>query len=174
MIAMEEKYFKSGKTEASLYNGRPTDTGTMCHSVGVVSYERKKGNYHNLPDEWCTFINKYEHLSSADTLYLESTVDDPSITDENCCMYEMCQTISPNHPALKDNPNILTHTFAGGKYAVYHFKGYPQMLYMVYQGVFCRWLSKTGNHIDERPVFDIYRKVEENGYMEIDICFPLK
>ena len=45
---------------------------------------------------------------------------------------------------------------------------------MVYQGVFCRWLSKTGNHIDERPVFDIYRKVEENGYMEIDICFPLK
>ena len=63
---------------------------------------------------------------------------------------------------------------AGGKYAVYHFKGYPQMLYMVYQGVFCRWLSKTGNHIDERPVFDIYRKVEENGYMEIDICFPLK
>ena len=139
-----------------------------------VLYERKKGNYHNLPDEWCTFINKYEHLSSADTLYLESTVDDPSITDENCCMYEMCQTISPNHPALKDNPNILTHTFAGGKYAVYHFKGYPQMLYMVYQGVFCRWLSKTGNHIDERPVFDIYRKVEENGYMEIDICFPLK
>ena len=41
------------------------------------------------------------------------------------------------------------------------------MLYMVYQGVFCRWLSKTGNHIDERPVFDIYRKVEENGYMEL-------
>lgn len=128
-----------------------------------VLYERKKGNYNNLPEEWCAFINKYQHLSSADTLYLESTIDDPSITDENCCMYEMCQTISPNHPALKDNPHIMTHTFAGGKYAVYHFKGYPQMLYMVYQGVFCRWLSKTGNRIDERPVFDIYRKVEENG-----------
>lgn len=49
------------------------------------------------------------------------------------------------------------------------------MIYMVYQGVFCRWLSKTGNHLDEyRPVFDIYRKVEADGYMEIDICFPLK
>lgn len=107
-----------------------------------VLYERKKGNYHNLPDEWCTFINKYENLSSADTLYLESAVDDSSITDENCCMYEMCQTISPNHPALKDNPNILTHTFAGGKYAVYHFKGYPQMLYMVYQGVFADGFQK--------------------------------
>lgn len=26
----------------------------------------------------------------------------------------------------------------------------------------------------DRPIFDIYRKVEANGYMEIDICFPLK
>lgn len=139
-----------------------------------VMYERKKGNYNDLPEEWCTFIKKYEYLSTADTLYLESTIDDPSITDENGCMYELCQTISPSHPALKDNSSIQTHTFAGGKYAVYHFKGYPQMMYMVYQEVFCRWLSKTGNRIDDRPVFDIYRKVEENGYMEIDICFPLK
>ena len=26
----------------------------------------------------------------------------------------------------------------------------------------------------ERPVLDIYRKVREDGYMEIDICFPMK
>ena len=48
-------------------------------------------------------------------------------------------------------------------------------LFMVYQEIFCRWLSKTGNQLDERrPIFDIYRLVGENGYMEIDICFPLK
>ena len=29
-------------------------------------------------------------------------------------------------------------------------------------------------YLDERPVLDIYRKVREDGYMEIDICFPLK
>ena len=45
---------------------------------------------------------------------------------------------------------------------------------MVYQEIFCRWLSKTGNELDERPIIDIYRKIEESGYMEIDICFPLK
>ena len=50
----------------------------------------------------------------------------------------------------------------------------PQLLFMVYQEIFCRWLSKTGNEIDERPIIDIYRKIEEDGYMEIDICFPLK
>jgi len=140
----------------------------------LVVYERKKGNYNNLPEEWCEFIKKYEHLSSADTIYIEATIDDPSITDENRCMYELCQTISPYHPALKENTGILTHTFEGGKYAVYHYKGFPQFLFMVYQEVFCRWLSKTGNQLDKRPIFDIYRNVRQDGYMEIDICFPLK
>ena len=61
------------------------------------------------------------------------------------------------------------------EYAAYHFKGFPQFLFMVYHEIFCRWLSKTGNQLDERrSIFDIYRLVGEDGYMEIDICFPLK
>lgn len=31
MIAVEEKDLQSVKTDASLYNGQPTDTGTQCH-----------------------------------------------------------------------------------------------------------------------------------------------
>ncbi|MGN1234871.1 MAG: GyrI-like domain-containing protein, partial [Christensenellaceae bacterium] len=86
----------------------------------------------------------------------------------------LCQTISPDHPALKEDNGLLTHLFEGGKYAVCHFKGFPYFLFMVYQEVFCRWLSRTGNQLDKRPIFDIYRNVREDGYMEIDICFPLK
>ena len=140
----------------------------------LVVYERKKGNYHNMSEEWCAFIKKYEALASSDTVYIDCTIDDPSITDENSCMYELCQTISPDHPGLRENTGIFTHSFQGGKYAVYHFKGFPQFMFMVYQEIFCRWLSKTGNQIDERPIFDIYRNVRSDGYMEIDICFPLK
>lgn len=140
----------------------------------LVVYERRKGNYHDLPEQWCRFMEKYAYLSSPDTIYIECTIDDPSITDENRCMYELCQTISPNHPMLKKDPGILTHVFEGGKYAVYHYQGFPQFLFMIYQEVFCRWLSRTGNQLDERPIFDIYRQVREDGYMEIDICFPLK
>lgn len=140
----------------------------------LVVYERRKGNYHDLPGEWCRFVRKYAHLASEDTIYIECTIDDPSITDENSCMYELCQTIQPDHPALKENSVIFTHTFDGGKYAVYHHKGFPQFLFMEYQEVFCRWLSKTGNQLDNRPIFDIYHLVREDGYMEIDICFPLK
>ena len=140
----------------------------------TVIYERKKGNYHDLKKEWCAFIEKYQYLATKDTIYIECTIDDPSITDEDHCMYELCQTISPDDPALKENPELLTHDCAGGTYAVYHFKGYPQFLFLVYQEIFCRWLSKTGNQLDERPIFDIYREVRADGYMEIDICFPLK
>ena len=140
----------------------------------LVVYERKKGNYHHLPAEWCKFIEKYSYLASEDTLYIECTIDDPSITDEDSCMFELCQTIEPDHPALKDQPGLFTHVFDGGKYAVYHFKGFPQFLFMVYQEVFCRWLSRTGNQLDERPILDIYRYVGEDGYMEIDICFPIQ
>ena len=140
----------------------------------TVLYERKKGNYHNLSDEWCDFIEKYRYLATKDTLYIDCTIDDPSITDEDGCMYELCQTVIPDHPALKAHPEIMCHDFEGGKYAVYHFKGVPQLLFMVYQEIFCRWLSKTGNELDERPIIDIYRKIEESGYTEIDICFPLK
>lgn len=140
----------------------------------LVIYERRKGNYHDLPEQWCQFIKKYEYLSSPDTIYIECTIDDPSITDENSCMYELCQTIPPDHPALKEDCGLFTHVFDGGKYAVYHHKGFPQFLFMEYQEVFCWWLSRTGNQIDDRPIFDIYRQVREDGYMEIDICFPLK
>lgn len=46
---------------------------------------------------------------------------------------------------------------------------------MVYQEIFDRCISKTENQLDEkRPIFDIYRLVREDGYMEIDICFQLK
>ncbi len=139
-----------------------------------VVYERKKGNYHNLPAEWCAFIEKYSYLATEDTLYIECTIDDPSITDEDSCMFELCQTIASDHPVRMDEPGLFTRVFDGGTYAVYHFKGFPQFLFMVYQEVFCRWLSRTGNQLDERPILDIYRYVGEDGYMEIDICFPIK
>ena len=30
------------------------------------------------------------------------------------------------------------------------------------------------SQLDEKPVFDIYRDIRDDGVMEIDICFPIK
>ena len=136
-----------------------------------VIYERKKGNYKNMPSQWCSFIEKYSYLKTDDTLYIECTLDDPSITDEDNCLYEICQTVDKTDRRIS---NLSTTMFTGGKYAVYHYKGWPEFLYMVYQEVFCRWLKKSWYEIDPRPIIDIYRLVRDDGYMEIDICFPLK
>ena len=136
-----------------------------------VIYERKKGNYKNMPSQWCSFIEKYSYLKSDDTLYIECTLDDPSITDEDNCFYEICQTVDKTDRRIS---NLSTTKFTGGKYAVYHYKCWPEFLYMIYQEIFCRWLKKTGYEIDPRPIIDIYRLVRDDGYMEIDICFPLK
>lgn len=170
---VEESSFSHGITMDQLTDAEKKITIEYLDSFTAI-YERKRGNYHRLPEEWCKFIDKYRELASEDTLYIECTIDDPSITDENNCMYELCQTILPSHPVLQENPDILTRDFTGGKYAVYHFEGFPQFLFMVYQEIFCRWLSRTGNCLDERPILDIYREVRENGFMKIDICFPLK
>ena len=133
-------------------------------------YERRKGNYHELPSAWCCFLEKYSSLINDDTIFIECTIDDPTITPEDSCMYQLCFTISED---IHDD-SLLTCVFEGGKYAIYHFKGFPQFMFMVYQNVFCNWLNKTGNVLDNRPIIDIYRLVREDGYMEIDICFPIK
>lgn len=170
---VKESSFSNGISLDELEDAGERITVEQLEGFTVI-YERKKGNYHDMPKEWCIFIEKYNYLATKDTIYIECTIDDPSITDEDNCMYELCQTISPEHPVLKEKTEIQTHSFDGGTYAVYHFKGYPHFLYMVYQEIFCRWLSRTGNQLAERPILDIYRKVRKDGYMEIDICFPLK
>lgn len=61
MTALEEKYFKAVKADASLYNGQPFDTGPMCYSVGVTpsmpSIQKNKDgvaveNVHSHSKQW--------------------------------------------------------------------------------------------------------------------------
>ena len=135
-----------------------------------VIYERYKDSYFNLSNTWKRFLEKYSKFITPDTTFIECTIDDPSITDEDKCLFEISLTI-PDDLFVE---GVLTHTYDGGKYAIYHFKGFPRLMFMVYQMMFSKWLSKTDNILDERPIIDIYRHVREDGYMEIDICFPIK
>lgn len=154
-----------------------------------VLYERRKGNYKNLQEDWCIFMERYKDFVTPSNLLLERTEDDPSITNPEECMYDICMTVDKNDSRLivqktaaagitskSDIPTCPnTMTIQGGKYAVYHYKGYPQMIYQAYQSFFLNWLSKTGNKVDNRGGFDIYRKLdEETMYMEMDICIPIK
>lgn len=166
-----------------------------CEKISVeylpdyfVLYERRKGNYHNLEDDWCEFMEHYKDFVTPKTIFIERTINDPAITNPDECLYEVCMTVDKNDKRLEvqktaaagitskagtlSAPNTMI--LEGGKFAVYHYKGYPQMIYGAIQSFFCSWLTQTGNKVDNRSGFDIYRKMDdETLYMELDICIPI-
>lgn len=133
-----------------------------------VIYERRIGNYGDLSSDWCAFQEKYKEYITDDTVLLERTYDDPSITDTNKCLYDICLSVQDGC----DLPN--TDTLRGGKFAIYHFKGFPMHIYTAYQSIFNVWLPKCTQKLDNRYGFEIYRKISATLYMEIDICIPIK
>lgn len=154
-----------------------------------VFYERHKGNYSNLKQHWKMFMESNIEFVTDDTLFIERTINDPTITNPNECIYDICMTVSKDDSRLKFQktaaagitskagtpPQKNTMIIEGGKFAVYHYAGYPQMICLTYQSFFCNWLTKSNNKIDNRGGFVLYRKIDcETLYMELDICIPIK
>lgn len=134
-----------------------------------VIYERRLGNYRQLVADWDWFISKYETYINEETRFLERTFDDPSITDADKCLYDICMSI-PEECKLEN-----TCLIQGGKFAVYHYKGFPQQIYTAYQNMFNVWLPEANRRIDNRYGFEIYRKIDcDTMYMELDMYIPIK
>ncbi|GAB6108970.1 AraC family transcriptional regulator [Fusibacter bizertensis] len=134
-----------------------------------VLYERHIGNYGDLSVHWGAFLEKYNAYIDESTLLLERTYDDPSITNIDECLYDLCLTI-PEDTTLKN-----TYVLKGGKFAVYHFKGFVKQIYISFQVIFNVWLPQSQYTIDNRYGFEIYRKIDcDSMYMEIDLCIPIK
>lgn len=134
-----------------------------------VIYERYKGNYSTVSINWETFQEKYKEYITSRTLFIERSYDDPSITDINECLYDICITVTEN--CRLQNTAVIQ----GGKFAVYHFKDSVKYIYSAYQNIFNVWLPQSKHTIDERYSFDIYRMIDcDSMIMEIDICIPIK
>ena len=73
---VEASSFSNGLSLDDLEDAGKLITIENLESFTVI-YERKKGNYHDLPKEWCSFMEKYQQLATKDTLYIECTIDDP-------------------------------------------------------------------------------------------------
>ena len=134
-----------------------------------VIFERYKGNYHDLKNDWCVFNEKYKEYVTEDTIFLETTYDDPTITDVDGCLYDICMTVDRN--CLLDNTRIME----GGRFVMYHFKGYFWELFAVHQTLLNVWFPQSGYVLDTRYGFDIYHSVDSDEmYMAMDICIPIK
>ncbi|MCB8818027.1 AraC family transcriptional regulator [Desulfosporosinus shakirovi] len=135
----------------------------------TVIYERHIGNYSELQKNWCDFTAKYKDYVKEDTLLIERSYDDPSITSVEQCLYDICMTVD-KACALG---NVMT--IQGGKFAVYHYDGLIQGIFAAFQGLFNVWLADSGYEMDERYGLDIYRSVDtENMHVVMDLCLPIK
>ncbi|NLG04459.1 MAG: AraC family transcriptional regulator [Clostridia bacterium] len=114
-----------------------------------VLYERRIGNYYHLGENWANFMERYKAYLKEDTILLERTFDDPSITDKDSCLYDICMSVS------RDCKEANTCIIQGGKFAVYHFTGHVSEIFIAYQTLFNVWLPKMKYEIDERYGFDI-------------------
>lgn len=133
-----------------------------------VIYERKIGNYRNLGEDWEQFIEKYKNYMDSNTILLERTFNDPSITEADKCLYDLCMTIP------KDCTIENTYTIQGGKFATYYFRGFPEQIYNAFQNMFLVWLPGKNKKVDKRYSFEIYHCIDcDTMYMELEICIPI-
>lgn len=134
----------------------------------TVLYERRIGNYRELVEEWNLFIEKYKDYQDENTIFIERTFDDPTITDTDNCLYDLGMTVGKDY----DLPN--TCVIPGGKFAVYRYEGTPERIYNAYQSIFQVWMPAMHKTIDKRYGYDVYRKVDcENMQFIIDLCIPI-
>lgn len=167
--SLEDSFWQQGKIELESLEECEKKISVEKHPDYYVLYERYKGNYSKLGDNWNAFTEKYKEYVTDQTIFLERTFDDPSITDSDNCLYDICMSIDENSEFEN------TYKLQGGKFAVYHFKGHVSQIYKAYQSMFQVWFPKTNHRIDERYGFEIYRKIDcDTMQMEIDLCIPVK
>lgn len=134
-----------------------------------VIYERYIGSYSEIGVNWDSFMERYKTYIKPDTLLIEKSYDDPSITQLDKCIYDLCITASED----VELENITT--IKGGKYAVYKFNGFIYDIFVTFQGVFNIWLPRSGYERDERYGLGIYHNIDiKNDHVTMDLCIPIK
>ena len=134
----------------------------------VIS-ERYIGNYIELGKNWSDFIDKYKDYYKEDTLLIERSYNDPSITSADQCVYDICMTVNKNG-AIDHVTSIQGH-----KYAVYRFAGLIQDIFGAFLGIFNIWLPNSRYEMNERYCLGIYRTLDiEKMQVVMDLCIPIK
>jgi len=135
----------------------------------TVLFKRYMGSYRDMSVHWHEYSETYRDLINEKTLFIETTYDDPNITDRDRCIYDLSITVDKSHQF----PNIKT--LRGGLFALYRFRGSVEEIFNAYKGIFNIWLPESPYELDNRISYDIYRQADcENNFFEMDICIPVK
>jgi len=135
----------------------------------TVIYERAFGSYMELGRYWSEFIYKYKDYIKEDTVMITRLYDNPLVTRLNQCMYDLC-IIADENSRLSNKTSIK-----GGLFAVYHFDGMLQDIFITYHGLLHVWLLNSNYILDNGSFLNIYRSmVDIKKHGHIELCIPIK
>lgn len=133
-----------------------------------VLYERFIGDYAGLEKNWYEFIDKHTPLLNEKTILAERFFHDPSITEPEQCICDICMTVE--HDCGLSNVMRIN----SGQWIVYHFDGEIKDIFQTLQGIFSVWLPQSGYKMARRYGLNIYRHIDrDNHSVVMDLCIPI-
>lgn len=134
-----------------------------------VIYEKYIGSYSEIGVNWYSFMERYKTYIKPDTLLIEKSYNDPSITQLDKCIYDLCIIVDEE----VDLKNVTT--IKGGKFAVYRFNGFIHDIFVTFLGIFNIWLPRCGYKRSERYALGIYHNIDrKNNHVTMDLCIAIK
>lgn len=134
-----------------------------------VLHERHIGNYVEIGENWYKFMEKYKDYISKDTLLIEKSYNDPSISKVDECIYDLCITVGEEIQG--ENIGIIEC----GKYVTYRFDGVISDIIYEFSGLFSIWLPNSPYKRNSEYVLGIYRNIDkENSRITMDLYIPIK
>lgn len=134
-------------------------------------YKRTICNYkRDLQGAWEIFCKEMEEkkLLDENSRFVGISYDDPLITDEDRCIYDMCMIVDKVSA-------INVHRLESGMYACYEFYDKLEKLILVFNEIFAFWLPFCKFELDNRPSLEIYQEgIDEKGNISVEICIPIK
>lgn len=134
-----------------------------------VLYEKHIGTYVDIGDNWYKFMDKYKDFFNKDTLLIERSYNDPTISKVNECVYDLCITVK------EDIEGEDIDKIDSSRYVVYRFDGPIYEIFGEFEGVFSVWFPKSSYKRSDEYVLGIYRNIDkENDIVTMDLCIPIK
>lgn len=135
-----------------------------------LEYERFIGNYFNLEGAWSRFCSRIsqKYVLDENSRFIGISYDDPLISDENRCIYDMCFQVE------KAN-GINMHRLEEGLYACYHFHDSGWNLGKAYNEILALWMPFSKYIIGNRLPLEIYYEdSNKDGRLHLDICISVR
>lgn len=137
-------------------------TSDLKHKIIVVPdkqvvFIRIKGEYGNTEtyeawDELVGFAMK-NRLLTWKPEYLTYYFGDPDVIGFENCMSDFCLVTKKK---VAESGRIASKIVAGGKYAVFRFKGPYERLWDVYRAIYGEWLINSNVELRDEPAFEKY------------------